>query len=69
MSKEFICVAYNPIKEKNETLWNGYIKSMNMKVYIVDSDYDFGAIDPSDQAIEMYQNDIKVRPGMELKVN
>lgn len=69
MSKEFICVAYNPIKEKHETLWNGYIKSMNMKVYIVDSDYDFGAIDPADQAIEMYQNDIKVRPGMELKVN
>ena len=42
---------------------------MNMKVYIVDSDYDFGAIDPTDQAIEMYQNDIKVLPGMELKVN
>ena len=41
---------------------------MNMKVYIVDSDYDFGAIDPADQAIEMYQNDIKVLPGMELKV-
>lgn len=65
-SKDFISVWYNNVTGKHETVWNAYFKGLGARTYQVDSDYDFGSIDPADCAVEMYIAKQDQQPGLRL---
>lgn len=54
LNKNFISVCHNPTTGKYDISYNSYIKSPFAKVYDIDSDYDFGSINPLDAAVDMY---------------
>ena len=65
--KTFLSVCYNPLTKKYDVCKNGYIKSISARTYDVNSDYDFGAIDPIDIAIEMYIEGSEKDSGVSLR--
>ena len=64
MSKYVISVCTNSVTRQIEVVENAYFKSLGSVVYEVNDDYDFGAIDPKDLAIDLYKDVVNTHPGI-----
>lgn len=60
MSKYIISVCTSQLK----VVENAYSKTLTSKAYEIDDDYDFGAIDPKDLVIDLYNGVINKHPGI-----
>ncbi len=64
LTKNFLCVFYNPSKDEYTVLYNELVRSPCYQRFEISDDYDFGPIDPIDLAIEMFNDKKLSYPGL-----